>query len=258
MTKKIYVLLLLLAISVASVAQKRIAATEIIRTIKNGDNVTYTNVIIEGNLDFTSMEEELPKLPKRSSWWNNGGSNTVENTITAPIRFSKCIFKGDVLAYIPHEKSGYTFVSNFSGDVIFEDCLFEEKAMFKYSKFKKVADFSNTKFTNDSTFKYAYFSDQADFSNTLFEEPATFKYAKFDEFISFRNSIFEETATFKYTEFYEGVSFNNVKFKQDLNLKYTKIKGDFDIRNMEVDYEIDTKYTEINGQSFSKYSLKTK
>ncbi|MGB1041763.1 MAG: pentapeptide repeat-containing protein [Tenacibaculum sp.] len=244
--------------SLSIAAQKTIQASDIINDVKNGKKVEISNATINGVLDFTFMEEALPKLPKRKSWWNNGGSNTIEKQITNKISFTNCTFNDDVLAYIPHEKSGYTFIANFEDEVIFKSCIFEQKAMFKYSDFERNTDFSNTKFNNDSTFKYAKFDRAISFENTYFDEPATFKYADFKQFVSFEDSVFNESAIFKYTEFNDGVSFRNVKFEEDLNIKYTKVSGKFDISNMDVAYDIDSKYTKINGKSFSKYLLKSK
>ncbi len=256
--KNIVILIALLFSFSAVTAQKTIDARDIMRDVKNGKNIEYSNATIEGILDFTYMNEKLPKLPTRKRWWNNGGSNEVTKQITSKVSFVNCTFKDDVLAYIPHEDSGYTFVGNFENDVIFRGCTFDQKAMFKYSDFERKADFSSAKFNDDTTFKYAKFENHANFKNTYFDEPATFKYADFKEHVSFENSVFDETATFKYAEFNNGVSFNNVQFKEDLNIKYTKVKGDFDIENMEVAFDIDSKYTKINGSSFNKYLLKRK
>ncbi len=248
--------LLLLFVTCALVAQKKISANEILERISKEKDVTISNATIEGILDLTYMDKALPNLPKRRKWWNSGGSNTVEKEILSKISFVNCIFKDDVLAYIPHEDSGYTFVANFEDNVTFKDCTFEGKSMFKYSDFEGNTDFSGSKFLEDTTFKYASFDQQISFQNTNFDEPATFKYAKFRRFVSFANSIFQETATFKYTEFSDGVSFNNVKFEEDLNIKYMEVSGDFDVKNMIVNYDIDSKYTKINGRSFSSYLFK--
>lgn len=239
-----------------AIAQQTIKASGIIKDIKNGKAVAVSNATIKGTLDFTFMEEALPKLPTRRRWWNNGGSNTVEKQITNKISFTNCVFEDDVLAYIPHEKSGYTFVANFEDTIVFKNCTFEQKAMFKYSNFEKNTNFSDSKFKGNSTFKYAKFYRDISFKNTVFEETSTFKYADFKHFVSFENAIFNESAIFKYTEFKDGVSFKNVKFEEDLNIKYTKVSGDFDITGMDVGFDIDAKYTSINGKSFSKYLLK--
>ncbi|MDO6675125.1 pentapeptide repeat-containing protein [Tenacibaculum sp. 1_MG-2023] len=237
-------------------SQKTISALDIMKDLKNGKAIEISNATIKGVLDFTFMNEALPKLPKRKRWWNNGGSNTIEKQITNKVSFVNCVFDDDVLAYIPHEKSGYTFVANFEDVVVFKDCTFEQKAMFKYSDFEKDSNFSNTKFKGDSTFKYAKFNRDITFENTSFVEPATFKYADFNRFVSFKNAVFNESAIFKYTEFKDGVSFRNVRFEEDLNIKYTKVSGEFDITGMEVVFDIDSKYTKINGKSFNKHLLK--
>ncbi|MDY0779248.1 pentapeptide repeat-containing protein [Tenacibaculum sp. IB213877] len=256
--KKIITTLAFCILVATSFAQKSVNASDLLRDIKAGKDVVINNAVIDGILDLTYMDEALPKLPKRKKWWNNGGSNTVEKQITGKVVFTNCTFNDDVLAYIPDESSGYTFVANFEDEVAFKDCTFERKAMFKYSHFERDADFSGTKFQDDNTFKYAKFEKNSSFKNTFFDEPATFKYAEFSHFVSFASSIFKDTAIFKYTEFKDGVSFNNTKFEEDLNIKYTKVRGEFDITNMEVAYDIDSKYTEINGKSFSNYLLKSR
>jgi hypothetical protein len=246
-----------------SFAQKTVSASYIMKNIKAGKTVILKDAIIEGILDFTYMDDALDKLPrtKKNSWfnWNSGNStNQIEKSIDVKISFINCIFKEDVLAYIPDEDSGYTFTASFENEAIFKNCTFERKAMFKYSRFERDSDFSGSSFNDDSTFKYAKFDKNISFSNTKFNEVATFKYAKFSKNVSFSESIFEDTATFKYTKFNGGVSFNNTKFEEDLNIKYMKVSGDFNISNMNVAYDIDSKYTKINGKSFDKYLIDKK
>ncbi len=243
-------------ISLSAFNQSEVNANGILQDIKDGKNITISNATVTGVLDFTYMDDALPELPGKKRWWNKSTSNTVEKQVVSKISFINCVFKNNVLAYIPHKDSGYTFIANFEDDVVFKECVFEKKSMFKYSDFEGNTYFSNCKFLDDTTFKYATFDKNISFKNTRFDESATFKYAKFRQFVSFANSVFNETVTFKYTEFNNGVSFNNVKFEEDLNIKYTKVSGKFDIKNMIVSYHIDSKYTKINGQSFSKYLLK--
>jgi len=266
MKHKITLLTLSLFLSTTfSFAQKTIKASDIMQDVKNGKSISYKNTTIVGVLDFTYMDDALDKLPerkKKSGWFNlssnNYSTNQVKKMIDVNISFVNCIFKGDVLAYIPHEDSGYTFTASFKGDVIFTNCNFERKAMFKYSRFENEADFSESMFDDDTSFKYAKFDDKSSFSNTTFDEIATFKYAKFSNYISFSNALFKDAATFKYTKFHDGVSFKNTKFEEDLNIKYMQVSGDFIITNMNVAYDIDSKYTKINGKSFSKYLIDEK
>jgi hypothetical protein len=211
--------------------QNTISSSQIMEDIREGKDITYENVVIVGELDFTYMADKMPDLPKKSKWWNNGNTNTVEESIDVDIFFKNCTFEKDVLAYIHDDRSGYTFVADFDKNLVFKNCEFKQDAMFKYSDFDGVADFSNSKFQRKSTFKYAEFDEKADFSNTLFDDDATFKYAQFDEGVSFKSAVFEES----------------------WNIKYMKARGDFDISGLEVRDDIDAKYTKINGQSFTNY-----
>lgn len=253
--KKITTTLLFVFFLTSVFAQKTIYASDIIKDIKKGKTVSISNATIKGDLDFTFMNEALPKLPKRRRWWNSGGSNTIEKQILNLISFTNCTFTNNVLAYIPHKESGYTFIANFEDKVVFKNCTFKRKAMFKYSNFEDSADFSGTKFFDDSTFKYAKFNRKSSFKDVLFDEVSTFKYAEFNQFVSFKNATFKETASFKYANFSNGVSFNNSKFNEDLIIKYMNVSGEFDITNMEVGFTLDSKYASINGKNFNKILL---
>lgn len=257
----LFTISLLLTVPFSFTQKQTVEATDILKDIKNGKSISYKNATIVGVLDLTYMDEAMEKLPKKknNSWfnWNNNGSNTnqIKKMIDVKISFVNCTFREDVLAYIPDEDSGYTFTASFEDDVIFKNCNFERKAMFKYSRFESNSDFSGSVFDDDTTFKYAKFDRDINFESTLFDESATFKYAKFNRNVSFSKAIFKDTATFKYTKFNDGVSFKNTKFEEDLNIKYMEVSGDFNISNMDVAYEIDSKYTKINGKSFSKYLI---
>ncbi|MFT5216079.1 MAG: hypothetical protein ACI83H_001197 [Glaciecola sp.] len=217
-------------------AQQAVKASDIMRDLKIGKTVSYNNVIITGTLDMTYMNEKLPDLPKKKSWWKNGGSNSIEEQIEGSISFTNCTFEDNVYAYFHDEDSEYTFVANFENDVRFANCTYKGEALFKYSDFERNADFQGSKFGDRTTFKYA----------------------KFDENVSFANTVFEEDAIFKYTEFRSGVSFNQADFSHNLDIKYTTVKGEFDISNMTVSNYIDSKYTKINGKDFNKHLLDSK
>ncbi|MEP1033125.1 pentapeptide repeat-containing protein [Ekhidna sp.] len=217
-------------------AQTTVSAAKVMEDVRDGKNISYENATIVGELDFTYMAEKMPDLPKKAKWWNNGGGNTVEESIDVSVSFVNCTFEDDVLAYIHDDPSGYTFTADFDKDVVFQNCEFKRNAMFKYSDFDGEVNFSGTKFQRKSTFKYAEFDESADFSDTYFDDDATFKYAQFDEGASFRNAIFEES----------------------WNIKYMKARGDFDIAGLDVKDDIDAKYTKINGRSFTNYLIESR
>ena len=214
-------------------AHTTVLSSGIMKDIRDDKNISYEDVTIMGELDFAYMAEKMPDLPEKSKWWNNGGNNTVEESIDINVSFRNCTFEDDVLAYIHDEKSGYTFTADFDKDVVLKNCKFRRNVMFKYSDFDGKTDFSGCRFQRESTFKYAEFDEKTDFSNVRFGDDATFKYAQFDEGVSFKNAIFEES----------------------WNIKYMKVRGEFDIAGLDVKNDIDAKYTKINGRSFTSYLI---
>lgn len=226
--------LLLSIFALSAQAQtKTVNASEIMDAIKQGKEVKYENVTVNGVLDFTFMDDKLPDLPTRRRWWRNGGNNTVNEVVESKITFVNVVFTDDVLAYYHDDRSEYTFTADFENDVTFRNCKFERNAMFKYSEFERYSSFEGSEFTDDTTFKYA----------------------EFEEKVSFASTKFEEDAVFKYTKFREGVSFEEARFERSLDMKYTEVRGDFDIKGLYVRWDIDSKYTKINGRSFSKHML---
>ena len=215
---------------VRAFAQNSVSASQIMEDVREGKNISYENMTISGELDFTYMADKMIELPRKSKWWK-GGSNAVEESIGVSVSFVNCVFEEDVLAYIHDNESDYTFTADFDRDVVFKDCKFKRDAMFKYSDFDGKVDFSGSEFLRETTFKYAEFDEKADFSKAVFEDDATFKYAEFDE----------------------GASFRNTSFRETWNIKYMKARGDFDVKGLNVGDDIDAKYTRINGKSFTSY-----
>ena len=235
-TIRVIMILMISAFSLrAAIAQKSVDARQIMNDIKNGKDITYENVVINGVLDFTFMNDKIDDLPSRSKLWNKH-SNEVEELIEASISFVNCSFEDDVLAYIHDDPSEYTFTADFERPVTFENCVFSRKAMFKYSEFVEGVTFEDSKFRRETTFKYADFDEFANFSGTTFNDDANFKYSDFDSGVSFASAVFEES----------------------LNIKYLDVRGDFNIDQMRVDDDVDSKYTSINGKSFTSYLLKSR
>lgn len=226
-------LLLLAFISTQATAQISMSASKIMNEIKKGKDITYSNMTITGELDFTYRRDKEDNLGTHR-WWD--GTNTVTEDIEVKISFVNCTFEDDVLAYIHIERSGYTFTADFEEKVTFKKCTFKRNAMFKYSEFDEEVDFSGSKFNRNNSFKYAEFDERANFANTMFEDDAIFKYTEFDN----------------------GVNFSGAEFRESLNIKYLDVHGMFNIDQMEVADDIDAKYTEINGESFTKYLYKSR
>ena len=53
--------------STMAFAQKTVQASDILADIKQGKDISYENVTIEGTFDMTYMDEKKPELPKEKN-----------------------------------------------------------------------------------------------------------------------------------------------------------------------------------------------
>lgn len=228
---RIAITLTLLFIGVNTFAQQSIKASDILKDIDNGKDVSLKNVTIEGYLDFTDLRNR--KHTESSFDLFGKGNDTYESSVEGAITFINCTFSDDVIAYYHEERDNDTFIAHFEEAVVFQNCTFKRKSEFKYSEFEGTVDFSGTLFNREANFKYAEFSEAPNFTKVNFRDDADFKYAEFPRGASFEWATFMQLANFKYT-----------KFRTPLNIKGVTFKG-----------EEDFKYTKVDGQSFTSYLL---
>lgn len=221
--KRFLTILLLSGTISGGFAQKSISASEILKKIDNGESVTYKNVVIEGELDFTDLRNQ--RQTSSSLNFFGGDNDTYESSVEASISFIDCTFNDDVLAYYHDERGNDTYIAHFEGDVIFQNCNFKRKSEFKYSEFQEKVDFSKTIFNREANFKYAEFSEQPSFASVEFRDDANFKYSEFPYGANFESATFEELANFKYTKFRSPVNFDNTSFEGSEDFKYTRVDG---------------------------------
>ncbi|NOR15138.1 MAG: hypothetical protein GQ544_05500, partial [Candidatus Aminicenantes bacterium] len=203
--KKIAVFILtFIFLSSLAIAQSRVDAKDILKSIDEGKAVSYTGVEIVGDLDLTTLQDKEPDKKNRRS------NKTFWYHVRSPLTLVDCTFKGDVIAHYHDDRKNETHNTIFHDDVSFQGCEFHGKSAFKYSKFYEEADFSKTTYRKEALFKYSKFSTEVSFADSTFSHDANFKYTEFPEQVDFSNAEFEDLANFKYTEFPGGVSFKNV------------------------------------------------
>ncbi|MCC9136864.1 pentapeptide repeat-containing protein [Pontibacter silvestris] len=260
MMRKVQVLFVLLLLPLLSWAKTSVNASEIINKINRGQAVSYSNAEIVGDLDLTKLKNMKQKSSK--------GSKEYISTVTSMVTFMNCTFKGDVLAYYNPDNAGNvsswfssssneTYNTNFEEDVRFENCVFEKKSAFKYSKFNGNVSFAGSRFSEEALFKYSDFSESVNFSNVMFSDDANFKYVDFPVMADFGGATFEDEANFKYAKFKEGVSFRRTAFEGLANFKYTKISDAFEIRGASFKGGDDFKYTQVNNKHVSLTTLQS-
>lgn len=251
-------IVLMLAVPIFSLAQNRVQAEDIIDLINAGQDVSYKNSVIVGDLDFRTLDDVTADKPLRKLRIGRFSSQSYTSHVRSSLSFIDCTFTGDVLAYVHIDKKNETYNAVFYEDVNFQGCAFEEASAFKYAKFKRNANFENTSYEKEALFKYAKFSTEVSFKDSDFRRDANFKYTKFPETVDFSQSVFRDYANFKYVKFPEGVSFEDAEFKRDACFKYTKFSEPLNLDGVEFEGDSDFKYTKIEGRSFTSYLLKNR
>ncbi|GAB3489685.1 hypothetical protein GCM10027341_00390 [Spirosoma knui] len=234
-----------------SLAQKTVAAREIIDKINRKEPVSYQDVTITGDLDLTNLAN---RREVREGGW--GDSQQYLSTVEVPLTFRNCTFSGKFLAYISEDfklsKGGNkVYNANFNEAVTIENCQFEDDAAFKYSVFAQRAMFTGNTFREEALFKYTKFKDAANFSGSSFRGYADFKYTHFNEESTFQKARFERSADFKYTKFEEGVNFNQARFSGNADFKYTHFPRGTSFDEVTFSGSSDFKYTTLNGRKFA-------
>jgi uncharacterized protein YjbI with pentapeptide repeats len=257
--KKLIVLCFLL-VPFLTFAQSKVEASRIMDQINRGEAVSYQNVEITGDLDFTRLQNMKEESGPRKS-----DHTSYISEVTSSLRFANCRFTGDVLAYFSegngkwndHEENA-VYNAHFTGEVIFENCVFEGASAFKYSTFSKGVSFRKSIFREEALFKYSQFDQGVDFSNVNFEAIANFKYTGFPRGVNFAGASFKEDASFKYVKFKEGVNLKSASFNRYADFKYTQFSQPLHISGVSFSGNEDFKYAKVDGKSFTSYLLNTK
>jgi uncharacterized protein YjbI with pentapeptide repeats len=246
--KTLLSLAMLLSLGMTSLAQDKVAASDIVARINRGEAVQYRNVRVTGDLDLTQLSNKTFKLegPGQEK------DSIFTSTVTVPLSFTGCTFDGRITGYFNPDnnklevKTARIYNTNFDKDVVFENCTFEQEVTFKYSEFRQKADFSGSRFNDMAFFKYTSFAQGPDFSGASFK-PLTFRYVKFPAGTSFEGASFSGNTDFKYSEFNNGVSFRKASFNDYTDFKYAKLANP-DMKEAQFKSQTEFKYTLVDNK----------
>lgn len=239
-------------------AAQPVVAADVIAQINAGTDVHLDGAVIEGDLDFTRLDNM-----RRT---NTGGDRAAfRSTVKPNLNFTGCTFTGEVLGFVNNDNgwgksSEPIYHADFNGNVTFTDCKFRRKVAFKYSNFEREADFRGSTFRRDANFKYTVFEENTDFAACRFGGEANFKYTDFEEAPSFAGTVFEQDATFKYTKLERGVDFSNTVFEDDADFKYVDLGRTVSYAGAEFRGNVDFKYvmfpagTDLTNTRFGRWT----
>lgn len=243
-----YVALLLLflscSISCSGKKSKDMKSSEIISLIKKGKDVSVSDKVIFGDLDFTEIEKNrLLAFPN------------VEVRIPVNVVFMNCVFMGKVTMsaqkavdkskrkanlFSVFEKNVTFFGCDFRGEVAMDEAIVEGKLEFSNSTFREDVSmnslyvkgarvgFLNVVGEKRFSMCYARFLSDANFMDAKFAAEANFLGMN-AKGLQFSNAEFLGNTDFSNAAFLGDVIFNYVRFASVVQFSFSKFLGDFDL-----------------------------
>jgi len=256
---------LILILMVGSLfAERQVKSQEILDKINNRISIKYEDIIVDGNLNFTSMYDNNTLVPTADKTMLEKALNIFINidvkenkeiisNIEVPIEFLNCTFIGKVIGWENDDNNGISYKAVFKDNAIFSNCIFKDEVLFKYTEFNGKTNFSNNNFNKSALFKYAKFNSEVSFAESIFMGETNFKYTEFDDTVDFSDTNFNEEANFKYTKFPKGVSFENSVFSASSNFKYTEFTNPLNFEGTIFNGEVNFKNTTLDGKKFTNH-----
>jgi len=233
-------------------AKTEISVEKIEKLIEKGKDVTISNALIKGKLDFTLLSEKYIE-----------SVNSYRTEISSNITFMDCVFEDEVVA---QRKDGeITYRTNFQKNVTFINCKFEKEIVLRQSNifglvnftgsffkgdanfeginfvsvdvyfteciFKEAARFQNTMFSGNVNFLKTEFYKEANFQQTTVKRDAQFGACVFVHYIDFGNAFFQGNFLANYAEFNRRAFFNNVRFMSRAEFIDCKFKEISEFKN---------------------------
>lgn len=183
------------------IKKRTINALDIIHRINTGKNICIEDAEIEGDLDFTKVEDTV----KESS------ENHI-SYVASHLSFINCKFKGKVIAH-HHTFENVRHNLMFLRNVSFEGSIFEEEANFERARFSGKTTFRRVTFNDEAIFGKAQFIGKSTFRETRFNDYADFAYSNFLSVGDFRKAVFNDETDFGFTHFNTYVDFGDSRFK---------------------------------------------
>jgi len=194
-------------------ANKNIKASDILSDIAKGKNISFKDKIIEGNIDFTTLNSVFLSQATQLVYVNSA------------INFVNCTFKGKIIAQKRNEK--IATVTDFAKNLGFINCSFEEEINFDQAVFRSQVSF------NQSTFNKPVFLRGAEFrsSKNFFMEIHAF-----DNFLLINS------------KFYGNANFMKSIFEKQFSVQKISVNNDFFLGACKF-----LSYTDLSGATFGGY-----
>ncbi|MCK4663336.1 MAG: pentapeptide repeat-containing protein [Bacteroidales bacterium] len=219
-TKLLLIIFILIFVKTGCVADNKvhkkeiIQATEILKKINKSEQIKYVNVVVKGDLDFTSANNKVIIA-----------KGLIRVYISSPVTFVNCKFEGKVSAYKKDENDNLNYCI-FEKNLTMINCEFNDEVNFRETNFSGAVNFSSSSFDKKIIFEGAVFNNKDNyFTDCYFKDEFRGQRIFVKGNISFLKSTFVNKARFQRAVFKGNAQFGAVKF-----LEYTDF-GSITVQN---------------------------
>ena len=233
---------------------KEVEASKILRKIAKGEDIILINSIIQGDLNFTDLEE----FTQLSS------PTQLTTHIRQTLYFQGCVFLGKVIAHDRslqgnEKKKQYVYEKvHFGNNVLFFDCDFRDTVNFNEATFERGIDFNQAIFREKVSFNHiSTLGQQNQFINLTAEKSFQMISSSFIGNLNFKGAKFFEEANFQGISVYDmqmsnleaerGLQLSNASLLGNLYFNYVKCGGNCSFAFSRYMGRVDMLQCEFNG-----------
>ena len=118
-------------------AGRQVKSQEILDKINNRISIKYEDIIVDGNLNFTSMYDNNTVVPTADKTMLEKVLNIFINidvkenkeiisNIEVPVEFLNCTFTGKVIGWENDDDNEISYKAVFKDNAIFSKCIFKD------------------------------------------------------------------------------------------------------------------------------------
>ena len=185
-----------------------IKVEKILKSILQNKPVSLKNKTILGDLDFT----KLPAHPVSELL------NSV--TVSSPLYFENCIFKGKIIGYKVATKS--TLSTNFMTNLSFHNCTFYQDILLNGAIVGTALVFSESKLHGELHLENILVGHDANFTGVIFGRSVFFQNGVYRKNTYFNKSIFNAIAYFQACKWEGETIFREAEFRENVDFTLQK------------------------------------
>lgn len=218
-----FIIFILILTACSSTLINKNNKTDLKKALSSGEDIVLKGITIDEEINLIQLIK-MKKFNEKSSY----------GQVASNLFFMDCTFKKPFIAYSKNAAGGEDAIQ-FTGNVSFINCKFEDEFSIKSCTVNGAADFSNTTFLGKANFQDAIFMQRANYNKAFWAEEAQFQNVRFyhktnfmdikaNNHLMFQAAVFHDETNFSMAECLKYVDFSLVRFDGPAFFNYIKWK----------------------------------